>query len=75
VAEGLYVYFFRFVHLGASSAAAYSVLMRLSFMLLSLLGGVFLLVGSEEMRAARRDAAAAGREPASPSPGDGDGPD
>lgn len=43
VGEGLYVYFFRFVGIGASPAASISIGCRLIYTLQSLLGGVFLL--------------------------------
>jgi len=57
VGEGLFVYFFRFINIGASSAAGISIGCRLIYTVQSLLGGLFLLLAPEDMRAAQREAA------------------
>ena len=56
VGEGLYVYFFRFVHIGASAATGISIGCRLIYTVQSLLGGLFLLHAPEAVRAAHREA-------------------
>jgi glycosyltransferase 2 family protein len=56
VGEGLYVYFFRFINIGASGAVGISIGCRLIYTVQSLLGGLFLLHAPEEVRAAQREA-------------------
>ena len=56
IGEGLYVYFFRFVHIGASAAASISIGCRLIYTVQSLLGGLFLIHAPEAVRAAHREA-------------------
>jgi uncharacterized protein (TIRG00374 family) len=55
VGEGLYVYFFGLVGIGASGAAGISIGSRLIYTVQSLLGGLFLLHAPEDVRRAREE--------------------